>query len=471
MPKRDADAHSAAASATADEAAEQQPLTAGVDFGAQSYASTSPPRKVSNVDRTLRKNRTAALDDFEKDLHNRRTKGSAMARTRHELDSFKDSMSYNVEQLSSFQLLTETSGTVWRRKRLWHITLQLFMLSFAVALVVLFLVSDPAALQVGKFRRISTFLSVFVGLLLGFFMSSSMGRWYSCAGGFLELFDAIRLLQMQLFGLGVPEDKVDDCIRYTLLSAWLLSLQLKVDVYDSEAECGLKTMDSVWRLLRLQIEEEKKDNDLEGDANNAAVFQGLRPEDEAVLRNVDDPSSVLWLWVCSMIGTLACDGQIPPMASPTYCNLIALTERGHAGIRQVRASVSVQAPYIYVQALAALVHINNIINAMSFGMTWGTSLGTTLAAMRTIHLDVGASWGEVARDIQNVIISFFLSCFGPFIYVALLEVAIAIAQPFSSKDGEIPTKRLLEKLEKDLSDGKRMARSLPERWTKPRFKK
>jgi predicted membrane chloride channel (bestrophin family) len=377
-------------------------------------------------------------------------------------------MSYNVEQLSSFQLLLDTSGTVWRRKRLWHISWQLFVLSFFVAILVLILVGDPAALQVSKFQKISTFLSVFVGLLLGFFMSSSMARWYSCATGFLELFDAIRLLQMQLFALGVPEEKIDDCIRYTMLSAWLLSLQLKVDVYEQNDDASMKDIESVWQLLRIREGENEGEEDQTG--GDCVIRSGMLPEDEAMLRTVDDPSSVLWLWVASIVGTLSCDGEVPPMQSPTYCNLINLTERGHAGIRQVRASVSVQPPFIYVQALAALVHINNIINAISFGMTWGTSLGTTLAAFHAFGSN-GARWGEVARDIQDVIVSFFLSCFGPFIYVALLEVAVAIAQPFSSKDGEIPTKRLLEKLEKDLLDGKRMATNLPERWTKPRFKK
>jgi hypothetical protein len=36
------------------------------------------------------------------------------------------------------------------------------------------LVKDPAKLNVARFQRISSFLEVVVGLLLGFFLSSSM---------------------------------------------------------------------------------------------------------------------------------------------------------------------------------------------------------------------------------------------------------------------------------------------------------
>ena len=35
---------------------------------------------------------------------------------------------------------------------------------------------DPAKLNVARFQRISSFLEVVVGLLLGFFLSSSMQR-------------------------------------------------------------------------------------------------------------------------------------------------------------------------------------------------------------------------------------------------------------------------------------------------------
>lgn len=49
--------------------------------------------------------------------------------------------------------------------------------------------------------------SVQQGLLLGFFLSSSVQRWYNCTNGFLELFDAVRGLHMQLNAMGVPKDR------------------------------------------------------------------------------------------------------------------------------------------------------------------------------------------------------------------------------------------------------------------------
>merc|ERR1719343_506855 len=99
------------------------------------------------------------------------------------------------------------------------------------------------------------------------------------------------------------------------------------------------------------------------------------------------------------------------MASPTYGRIMGIAGSGHGGIREVRASVSVQAPFIYVQVLAALVHLNNLFNAISFGMTWGASIGTTLSAL-TSSYEHHAKMKDIARDTQNVVVSFFLSIFG-----------------------------------------------------------
>merc|ERR1740117_2665868 len=85
------------------------------------------------------------------------------------------------------------------------------------------------------------------------------------------------------------------------------------------------------------------------------------------------------MWVTSLVGRMAQDGSIPPMPSPTYGRIMGLAQSAHGGIRQVRSCTNVQAPYIYVHMLAVVVHINNLLNAISFGLILGTSWGTSLA--------------------------------------------------------------------------------------------
>lgn len=369
-----------------------------------------------------------------------------------------DSVSYNTATLGSLWILGKTSFTVWRRPALWKIAGLLFLFSFMIAILVLYTVDDPASLKGSKFSKLGTFLNVFVALLLGFFMSASMGRWYDCANGFMDLFDAVRTLQMQFYSLGVSEGKVDQVLRYGVLSARMLAEELHCK---ASPTYGQPEIDEMWNNI----------------ASNEGPFSFITPEELKVIKQVNDPSGTIWLWVTMMLGRMAEDGDVPPMPSPTYGRLMGLAQSGHGGVRTVRASVNVQPPFIYVQILAALVHINNIINAISFGMTWGMTLGTTLERFHITppganHYSHGATMKDVGRDVQNVIVSFFFSCFGPFIYQALLEVAIAIAQPFSSHDGEIPTKRLIKNLERDLVDAKMVVRpeNLPEHITQPYFK-
>mmetsp|Transcript_338 Transcript_338/g.481 ORF Transcript_338/g.481 Transcript_338/m.481 type:complete len:91 (+) Transcript_338:168-440(+) len=78
--------------------------------------------------------------------------------------------------------------------------------------------------------------------------------------------------------------------------------------------------------------------------------------------------------------------------------------------------------------------------------------------------------------LQDLTIALVLATVGPFLYQALLEVAVCIAQPFASagKDskspGRIPTEKLLGNLEKDLKDIEFMSSSLPW-WQQAYFKK
>lgn len=370
----------------------------------------------------------------------------------------QDAMTYHTQDLASWNSLYHVSFTVWNRRSLWMITLKLLGLSTVVALLVLLLVHDPASLKVSKFTEISSFLRVFVGLLLGFFMSASVNRWWSCAEAFQGLCNSMRSLQIVLNSCGVPEEHANHVLRYGVVSAWILHMQLHIEAMKpSKHNAAVKAM---WEKIA-----SGEDRD--------PTFGKVLPEELEALKAVSDPPGQLWMWVGSYLGHLAQEGIIPPLASPTYGRFLGISLEGFNALRDVRASISVQAPFIYVQMLSSLVHINNIVNALSFGMTWGASLGTFLAhwgvPVATHPEAAEATHKEATTDMQTLLVSFFFSCFGPFVYQALLEVSIAIAQPFSNKDAVVPTERILHLLERDLHDGMAISKKIS--WTQPCFKK
>mmetsp|Transcript_41666 Transcript_41666/g.107839 ORF Transcript_41666/g.107839 Transcript_41666/m.107839 type:complete len:441 (-) Transcript_41666:114-1436(-) len=361
----------------------------------------------------------------------------------------EDTMTYQISDLSSWQAFCMWEGSAWDNHSLWLTIYRTCLVATCVALVVCFGTPDPTKVRSEKFSKLSTFLSVFVGLLLSFFMASSMNRWYSCVSSFLELFDAVRNLQMQCHALGVPMEREVMLTRYGCLSSWLLHYELILQSRCIAKEDQLVEMQKVW------------DHHLPVDHPGLCL-----PEEQALLQQCEFPSQMVWTWVASLVGRMAQDGDIPAMPTPTYGRILNIVSEAHGGIRGVRAAVCVQAPYIYIHTLAVLVHFNNVINAVAFGMTAGVTLGKF-----TVH-DVISNRDftrMAAKEGQNMVIAFFLSMVGPFLYQALLEVSVCIAQPFNNDDAMIPTARLLKSLERDLYMSDELAKR-PPFWEPPHFR-
>merc|ERR1719407_206072 len=116
--------------------------------------------------------------------------------------------------------------------------LKLTGVAAVVCVITIVCIPNPAQMKVAKFTSVSKFLNVVVGLLLGFFLSSSVIRWYSCVNGFLELLDAIRNLQMQFVALGVPDSEALLCLRWGFSSGWLLYGQLLIETEHLVAATG-----------------------------------------------------------------------------------------------------------------------------------------------------------------------------------------------------------------------------------------
>lgn len=381
------------------------------------------------------------------------------------LEEPDDSISYDARKLVTFEICRDFSGTVWAKASLWKMMGFLFALSILVSIMVAFCVRNPAELDVSKFQTISGFLRVVVGLLLGFFLSSSVARWYRCTNGFLELFDAIRGVHMQLNALGAPKKQVHLCIRYCILSASCLNNDLMA------AGLNPKERAAYYKEKWQKMLTADKDSSVAWSHPTASLARVSEAELET-LRDLNDPAQTLWVWVTSLLSRMAADGEIPPMPTPTYGRIIAIAEKAYSGIRMVREAVNVQPPYVYVQMMAMLVAVNNVLTATSFGMT----MGVTVAA-HVERLKKGKAFDAegTAQDLQDLLITFILSTVGPFLYQALLEVAVCISQPFAdaakgaASPGHIPTEKLMYQLEKDLRDAETMTSNLPW-WEQPHFK-
>mmetsp|Transcript_41238 Transcript_41238/g.68239 ORF Transcript_41238/g.68239 Transcript_41238/m.68239 type:complete len:412 (-) Transcript_41238:50-1285(-) len=381
-------------------------------------------------------------------------------------DADEDAMSYDSRNLLTFKVWQNLAGTVWTKSSLWKMMGILLLIALSVAASVAVLVKDPAKLNVARFQRISSFLEVVVGLLLGFFLSSSMQRWYSCTNGFLELFDAIRGLHMQLNAMGVAKDKVQLCLRYCVMSAYCLNHDLTSAPMTPEDRDAY--LEQCWKEVTVE-----KDTEIKWDSNSKSIAR-LLPNETETLKQIVDPAQTLWVWITSLLSRMAADGEIPPIPTPTYGRVITMAEQAYTGIRAVRASIRVQPPYVHVQMMAALVLVNNIINAISIGLASGVTFSMVLASAHLGTFESKVHAEDLSHSLQDLTVSMILCSVGPFLYQALLEVAVCIAQPFAIAGkgvapGRIPTEKLLHHLEKDLRDIEFMSKNLPW-WEQAYFK-
>jgi len=365
-----------------------------------------------------------------------------------------DSTQYDITSITSWTAFTMVEGCAWDNVSLWKCTGQALLVSILVTTTVYF-IPDAVFIKPERIEKLGTFLNVFVGLLLGFFLSSSMNRWWNCVTAFLELLDAVRSMQMQMTALGVSQERSETLSRYGILSAWLLHLSL-----NSECVSRPSTPDV----------NPTKESEKERIAKIWKQVEELRPnlvqEDEKqVLMQYSECYALLWTWVASLIGRMSQDGEIPPMPSPTYGRILNIVQQAYGSIRDVRAVHMIKAPFIYIHTLAILVHVNNILNAISFGLILGIAFTTGNADSKSgVRFD--RHWSAV---LTSVFMSFCTSMLAPVLYLALLEVSVCVAQPFTYADAKIPGHRFIRALEDDLKSASDLS-DHPPLWQKPCFK-
>lgn len=365
-----------------------------------------------------------------------------------------DEMTYKPESLLNWTSMLTASQTIWSSRHLWGALGKLAQVTLIVTILIVLSVPDPASLRIDIFYELSKFLNIFVGLMLGFFLQSAVTRWHHCAQGFLELCDAIRNLQMQLLALGAPQQRTEWCIRYGILSGWLLMNHLEVEMNNPGGEIP----DEIWR-------------DVSAASDDAVLGNSphLLPCEVPILKRVKDPAGAMWTWISSLLGRMAQDGEIPGMPTPTYGRIMNIAQDAHNGIRHVRSAISVRTPYVYVQMLASLVLMNNIMNAINLGIVLGIAVSGFLIRHGLHYFKQHVTGNEVERDVQFFFVTAIICAMGPILYQALIEISVCLAQPFATKFGRIPIGRLLLCLEEDLKDGKNSTQGIF-KWARACFK-
>jgi predicted membrane chloride channel (bestrophin family) len=371
----------------------------------------------------------------------------------------KDAMTYHTNFLKGWHVFYVLSNTIWVQRALWQMMGRLLLVTLTVGFGSFMFMPDASHVDASRFREITAVLNIFLGLMLSFFLRESVARWVKCVDGFLGLFNAIRNLAMQLHALGVNKEQANTCLRYGVMSAVILINDLKR--MGLKAEESSAKEDAMW--AKLSSLPQTRENQ----------FYAVSIKEQELLKGTNDTPGQLWTWIGSLIGRLALDGDVPPMASPTYGRLINLCQIAQDEIRIIRAAMFVKTPFLYVHTLATLVHVTNFLFAVALGFVLGTSLEGIVKYAESYWYPEGYTDAKLKRpneEGQTIIIELLKCVLAPMLYQAFFMLGCSVSSPFANADSCIPVNRMLSHLRDDLLDAEVLANN-PPHWEAPSFKK
>jgi hypothetical protein len=372
----------------------------------------------------------------------------------------EDAMTYHTTFLKGWNVFCVLKNTIWAQQALWLMMARLLAMSVLVATATYFFLPDPNHINSAKFREITSVMNIFIGLMLSFFLAESVKRWCHCIDGFLGLFNSIRNLSMQFHALGAPPELSRRCVRYGVLSSVMLINDLKRMAMEDDGHSGQRSLDELWDRLIASARL---------DANR---FCFATVEEKEMMRKVHDIPGLMWVWCGSIIGRMSQNGEVPPMFSPTYGRILDLCQQAQMNIKQVRCSMFVRTPFVYVHTLATLVHVTNGLFAIALGLTVGSSIEGIVEHAQSwwyeTELDPTATLP--AEKWQIIIIEVIKCTVAPTLYQAFFMLGCSVSCPFSDQDSAVPVNRMLRSLCNDLADADKLA-VRPPSWDPPRFAK
>merc|ERR1712039_786417 len=104
---------------------------------------------------------------------------------------------------------------------------------------------------------------------------------------------------------------------------------------------------------------------------------------------------------------------------------------------------------VYVHTVATIVQVNNLLSAVSLGLTLGATFGITVARLNQyvgVYSNLSPPTRPIVEDLQEVLVQLFKCFIAPVLYQAFFEIGVSIATPYTNDDGEIPTMHLMDDL-------------------------
>jgi len=342
-------------------------------------------------------------------------------------------ISYNPEVLSSFRVFMMAQGTIFLSGRIWCLVITLVATAISIMCMVMVFVPSPKKLSTERFQQISDFLKVFIAFMLGLFMSNALNRWWNITMKVTEIMLSIKKMVYCLNAVGAPAGPRDEIKRLCLQALYLWICEVHTFwLKDEDAE---EEWEEVFEKLYHKglIKQHEHEFLLQMPAVHGKCLR----------------ATSVFTWVGWRIKDVVASHKIPP---PIHARLMVMANDADDKINLSKVFSQVQMPFMYTHMLALLVHVNNILVAITCGLTMGAAAGEIYQR----HKQPG-SGGVPPRDIYTAVqtlgVQMLIMVLNPLLYQAFLQIAATLCYPFGDHGeswARLPLQRCLNELEEHL---------------------
>jgi len=322
---------------------------------------------------------------------------------------------YDVQKLTTMRVFCVATGTVLLSPILWiemAVIAILYWLTFAVLMRHRW---DGFSDFVGSDASVRAFISMFstlIGLLLSFYTSLNIARWWGLRTQGVEGIAQGASKLTILLSQGVTRDSniLDAVRRYAVGSLMLLFHK------DEEDEQQLDILVTRQILTRHEA-------DQLGRVGDSKCF----PE-------------ALWVWLANIVTQCNQAGLV--QGPPHYCALLAAVDEGRCGAANMKTYMETPIPMGYVHLLGLMVKLHNVI------------LAFLMALVSVKH----AGHSNSVATCRAMFRSFFM----PFLYNSILIINDELTDPFGSDVSDFPAHLLCRRLDNDVTSFVEMGENLPD---------
>lgn len=324
---------------------------------------------------------------------------------------------YDVQKLTTMRVFYVYTGTVLESPILWIEMTVIAVVYFLTFTVLMHYRWQGFSEFVGSDMDVRAFISMFstlIGLLLSFYTSLNIGRWWSMRTNGVESIaqGASKLTILLSQGVTKNAEILNAVRRYAIASLMLFFFK---------EEDGQERAD---RLVKREV---------------------LTPDEATQLAKAGDSEcypEALWVWLANIV--TQCNEAGLVKGPPHYCALLAAVEEGRSGAAIIKTFLGTPIPMGYVHLLGLMVKLHNVI--LAFLMA--------LVSVKHAGRSDGADSVSTARSV-------FRCFFMPFLYNSILIINDELTDPFGRDMSDFPAHVICRRLHSDLNSFLEMGDNLP----------